>query len=312
MQICAYDQNAFIAFWQKTKEMYQFPDECPSFNYRLREEIFAMFSKNERAHGVTPGLDRDYATRRANAQAAFLLPYLQPGMDLLDIGCGPGTITIGLAKMVGPGHVIGIDHDITHIDSAKNLAAKMGVANVSFQQGDALCLPFENEVFDAAFENNVFTHLSKNAIPAASEAYRVLKPEGFLGARDVDVDAVLWGNQVEPLKELDRLFNLWHESRGSDIAIGKRLPGILREAGFVNTIKSVSADTKGIAEAVASHADITISLLDGPFGRDIIKNGWADTTTVEHLKKSIQAWGKHPDAFFANVHVEVIGWKSKR
>jgi hypothetical protein len=51
------------------------------------------------------------------------------------------------------------------------------------------------------------------------------------------------------------------------------------------------------------------SLLDGPFGRAIVEQRWADPTTVERLKDSIRAWGEHPDAFFANVHVEVIGWK---
>ena len=268
-----------------------------------------MATQNKRAHGVTPGLSQDYVTRTADRQAAFVLPYLRPGMNLLDIGCGPGTITLGLARAVAPGHVTGIDHDRENIQGAKALAAQQGITNVTFQLGDALSLSFEENTFEAAFENNVFTHLSKNATQAAKEAYRVLKPGGFFAARDVDADSVVWGNLSDSIKQLDKLFIAWHESRGSDITIGKRLPSILRSAGFTDTIKSVSADTKGNPEETRSHADITISLLEGPFGRDIVEKGWGDESTVEQLKKSIRSWGNHPDAFFANVHVEVVGWK---
>jgi SAM-dependent methyltransferase len=268
-----------------------------------------MTPHQARAHGVTPALSQDYATRTADRQAAFVLPYLRPGLSLLDVGCGPGTITLGLARAVAPGQVTGIDHDEAHIETAKTLAAEQGVTNVTFRTGDALSLPFADGELDAAFENDVFTHLAENADRAAREIYRVLKPGGLFAARDVDVDAVVWGHQTDALKQLDRLFIAWHRSRGSDITLGKRLPAILREAGFTGSVKSVSADTKGSAESVRTHADITVSLLDGPFGRAIVENGWADSRVVMHLKESIRAWAEHPDAFFANVHVEVIAWK---
>jgi SAM-dependent methyltransferase len=266
-------------------------------------------SQKQRARGVTPELARDYGTRTAHQQAAFVLPYLRPAINLLDIGCGPGTITLGLAEAVAPGHVTGIDHDAAHVDEAKALAEGRGMTNVTFQLADALSLPFQEETFDAVFENDVFVHLSQNAVRAAREAYRVLKPQGFFAARDADVASVVWGHLSESLQQLDKLFVAWHRSRGSDITLGKRLPAILREAGFSSTLKTVSADTKGDPQAVRSHARITLSLLEGPFGRAIMDHGWADRATVEHLKQDIQEWGEHPDAFFANVHVEVIGWK---
>lgn len=268
-----------------------------------------MTTQNKRAHGVTPGLSQDYVARTANRQAAFVLPYLHPGMNLLDIGCGPGTITLGLARAVAPGHVTGIDHDRQHIEAARKLAADRGANNTTFQIGDAFSLPFEDNSLDAAFENDMFTHLAQNAVRAAREVYRVLKPQGFFAARDVDADSVVWGHLSNPIRQLDKLFIAWHQSRGSDITIGKRLPEILRQAGFTSTVKSVSADIKDYPEETRSHAEITISLLDGPFGRDIVDKGWGGKHLVERLKESIQEWGEHPDAFFANVHVEVIGWK---
>ena len=268
-----------------------------------------MATQNERAHGVTPGLSQDYVTRTAGQQAMFVLPYLHPGMNLLDIGCGPGTITLGLAQAVAPGHVTGIDHDRQHIETARKLAADRGVNNTTFKTGDAFSLPFEDNSLDAAFENNMFTHLAQKAVQAAREVHRVLKPQGFFAVRDVDADSVVWGHLNDSIRQLDKLFIAWHQSRGSDITIGKQLPEILRQAGFTNTIKSVSADTKGNPEETRSHAQITVSLLEGPFGRAIVDKGWGGRHLVEHLKASIREWGEHPDAFFANVHVEVIGWK---
>ena len=268
-----------------------------------------MTTQDRRAQGVTPGLRQDYALRTAEQQAAFILPHLHPGMNLLDIGCGPGSITLGLARVVAPGKVTGIDHDSTHIKTAQKLAAQRGVSHVNFQTGSALALPFGEDTFDAAFENNVFTHLAENSIQAALEVYRVLKPGGFFAARDVDTDSVVWGHLNDSIRQLDRLFTAWLQSRGSDTTIGRHLPAVLRQAGFTGTIKSVSADTKGKPDATRSHANITLSLLDGPFGRDIVAKEWVEQSTVERLKESILEWGEHPDAFFANVHVEVIGWK---
>jgi ubiquinone/menaquinone biosynthesis C-methylase UbiE len=271
-----------------------------------------MASDDDRAHGVTPGLSQDYATRTVSRQGAFVLRYLRPGMNLLDVGCGPGTITLGLAQAVHPGQVIGVDTDAPHVEAASALAAEQGVTNLTFQKGDAMALQFEDSAFDAVFENDLFTHLSQNATRAARELYRVLKPGGFFGARDVDADAVVWGHLTDPIKQLDRLMMAWQQSRGSDITLGKRLPAILRQVGFTGTVKSVSADTKGDVEAVRAHTRITISLLDGPLGRDALSNGLADEPTLEHIKATVLAWAEHPDAFFANVHVEVVGWKPGR
>ncbi|MFZ0454937.1 MAG: methyltransferase domain-containing protein, partial [Ignavibacteriaceae bacterium] len=171
-----------------------------------------MKLQEDRAHGVTPGLRRDYFNRKAEQQAAFALPYLKPGMNLLDIGCGPGTITVGLADWVKPGSVTGIDHDKTNVEAAEKLAAEKNTTNAFFRKADALSLPFKDNLFDAAFENNLFVHLSNNAVDSAKEIYRVLKVGGFFAARDADADSVVWGNQNEPLKEFDKIFYLWQQN----------------------------------------------------------------------------------------------------
>ena len=268
-----------------------------------------MTLDKKRASGVTPGLNKDYAKRTAEEQAAFLLPYLKPGMNIIDVGCGPGSITLGIAKAVAPGLVTGIDHDSVNIEKAEGLAEETGIENAAFKEGDVLPLPFEDKSFDGAFENNVFTHLAGNSVQCAKEVYRTIKTGGFFGARDADADSVVWGNISEPIKKLDSLFKLWHKSRGSDITLGKRLPAVLREAGFINIVTSISGDTKSSPEDVHSHAEITLSLIDGPFGKAVLENEWADEGTLKNIKETIKEWGENPDSFFSNVHVEVIGWK---
>lgn len=262
-----------------------------------------------RAHGVTPGLRDDYGTRTAATQARFALPHLHPGMALLDVGCGPGSITVGLAAVVAPGPVVGVDHDEPHVQRARDLAARAGAANTSFLVGDARALALEDGWFDAAFENDLLTHLGDTAGAAAREVYRVLRPGGVFAARDVDASAVVWGHRTELIDRLNHLFLGWMGRRGSDLTLGARLPQILREAGFVVTGTTVSADTKGTREAVADHGRITLELLDGPLGRDIERWGWVTASELARLRDGVEEWRHHPDAFFGNVHVEVVGFK---
>src|SRR3712207_2477179 len=88
--------------------------------------------------------------RTAEREGAFFLPYLRPGMRVLDVGCGPGTITVGLAAAVAPGEVVGVDRASRALEQARALAAERGVANVRFETADLHALPFPDAAFDAA------------------------------------------------------------------------------------------------------------------------------------------------------------------
>src|SRR6266511_5818212 len=98
--------------------------------------------------------------RSARINAAFLLPQLRPGRRVLDVGCGPGTITLGLAKAVAPGEVIGVDLQEGLVERARGLAAQRGIPNVRFERADAYELPFPDGSFDAALAHRVVMHLA--------------------------------------------------------------------------------------------------------------------------------------------------------
>ncbi len=60
-------------------------------------------------HGHHESVLRSHSWRTAENSAGYLLAHLQPGQSLLDIGCGPGTITVDLARRLSPGRVVGVD-----------------------------------------------------------------------------------------------------------------------------------------------------------------------------------------------------------
>ena len=69
--------------------------------------------------------------RSLESHGKHLIPYLDPGLRVLDFGCGPGTITVGLARSVEPGQVHGIDLEESQIDLARAAARSGGHANVT-------------------------------------------------------------------------------------------------------------------------------------------------------------------------------------
>ncbi|ARF69243.1 hypothetical protein B7C51_17605 [Paenibacillus larvae subsp. pulvifaciens] len=142
------------------------------------EEQREHYREDYREH-YSPGygteLIRSYQRRSVTKEASFLISHLKPGMSLLDCGCGPGTITAGLANLIAPGQVTGIDKEAGQIDRAYAYARDQDVINVCFQEADIYQLPFADESFDVVFMHALLQHL-QNPLKALKEANRVLKP----------------------------------------------------------------------------------------------------------------------------------------
>src|SRR5829696_3825349 len=95
-------------------------------------------------HGHAEPVLASHRWRTAENSAAYLLPFLRPGLDLLDVGCGPGTITVDLAARVAPGRVLGMDAAAGVLDEARAAAVAAG-GTVSFEAGDVYGLDLPDD-----------------------------------------------------------------------------------------------------------------------------------------------------------------------
>src|ERR1700722_15674899 len=185
-------------------------------------------------HGHHDSVLRSHRWRTAENSAAYLLPYLKPGLDLLDVGCGPGTITVDLAARVSPGRVIGVDREPAVVAEATGLLEEGATGNVEFRTGDVYSLGFADQSFDVVHAHQVLQHLS-DPIAALVDMRRVLRPGGILAVRDSDYGGFVWAPS-DPL--LDRWLELYHQvssRNGAEADAGRHLLGWAQAAGLDET-----------------------------------------------------------------------------
>src|SRR3712207_1674237 len=134
-------------------------------------------TKNGRAvytHGHHASVLASHRWRTAENSAAYLLPHLRPGLDLLDVGCGPGTITADLAARVAPGRVLGIDRAEGVLDEAREAGSA-----ATFEVGDVYALDLPDDSFDVVHAHQVLQHLS-DPVAALREMARVCRRGGLV------------------------------------------------------------------------------------------------------------------------------------
>ncbi len=258
-------------------------------------------------HGHHSSVVADHAKRTAEVAAAFFLPFLKPGMRLLDVGCGPGSITSGLAQRVAPGMTIGIDPSASVIETARSLAGSM--AHLTFEVGDIFRSPFAAETFDAIFAHQVLQHLSQ-PIEALKIARTLLKPGGVVGVRDVD-----WGSATffPDNQGMRRFLTLYYElarRSGAEPDAGRHLRRWFRKAGFSETCVSTSTvsytDTVTTRDWGESYAERT---LHSNLADRALQLGIATRSELEDIAAAWRAWAGDPDAYFCFSHTEVVAWK---
>lgn len=141
-----------------------------------------------------------HARRTAQDSAAFLLPHLQPHFHILDVGCGPGTITADLAELVPQGKVIGVDFVESVLETARahvqGRPNSSSITNIVFEAVDANALPYADGTFDVVFCHQVLQHVS-DPVGILKEMKRVAKPGGIVAAREADYKSFAWFPEPE-------------------------------------------------------------------------------------------------------------------
>jgi len=182
--------------------------------------------------GHTKNATNFMGKRTLESHGSFFRPYLADDFEVLDLGCGPGTISVGLAQATS-GRVAGIDFGESQIEKAREHASDAGCQNLEFHLGSCYELPFEDCSFDRVFSHALLEHL-RDPVAALKEARRVLKPDGIIGICSPDADGWLLS---PPSKELEYAVNSYAElqaSNGGDLRIGKRFGILLEQAGFID------------------------------------------------------------------------------
>jgi ubiquinone/menaquinone biosynthesis C-methylase UbiE len=259
--------------------------------------------------GYSPPTIEHHASRTVARHAAFLLPHLRPGMTLLDCGCGPGTITIGLAQAVAPGQVVGIDMEPRVVLAASVLGKERGLSNVRFQVANVFELPFPEDTFDAVFAHALLNHLDQ-PIRALKEMGRVLKSGGVIGVRTGDEG----GRIIAPVNQVLEAYYELHariwQDYGRDLQFGRQLRSLLRQAGFVRVEASASYDCYGIPAETRSLAQSRMARIesDAAFAA-AVEAGWVERATLKKMVAAWGQWGEDPDAFCTDPRCEAVGWK---
>jgi ubiquinone/menaquinone biosynthesis C-methylase UbiE len=159
---------------------------------------------------------------------AYLSDLLLPeNARVLDVGCGTGAVSRVLAGWPRIGEVVGLDPSPSFLAKARELA--VGRAHLTFAEGDARELPFEDAAFDVALFHTTLCHVPMPE-RAIAEACRVLRPGGWLAVFDGDyaTTTVAIGDS-DPLQAC---VDAWVSSSVHDRWLLRRLPTLARSAGF--------------------------------------------------------------------------------
>jgi SAM-dependent methyltransferase len=266
----------------------------------------------ERPYRVDAEWSRAVFAQRTGEVAAFLAPHLRAGMRLLDCGCGPGSITVDLARTVAPGEVIGIDLREDALAHGRALALERGIANLTFEAASVYQLPYPDGAFNAAFACAVLQHLAA-PIAALREMRRVLTPGGVIGIVDGSATITFRYPTNSLLDKRDRLRALEREHNAGRPSDALRLRALLREAGFARTQASGDMVTEagppaGSLKETRRVAQNHLIRLRGVLGELAIAQGWTTKQELEQIADALITWGEAADAFYARPVFMAIGW----
>jgi SAM-dependent methyltransferase len=258
-------------------------------------------------HGHSDSVLRSHRWRTAANSAAYLLPHLGDGLRLLDVGCGPGTLTVDLARRLGPtGSVVGVDLSESVIAEAGAHAEAEQAATVTFRAGDFRALDLPQGGFDMVHAHQVLQHL-RDPVGALAAMGRLARPGGIVAARDSDYPAFLWTPADPRLDRWREIYWAVSERNGTAGDAGRWLLRWALDAGFTDVAYTTSTWTFATPADRAwwgglwAERVVASSLAD-----QAEEYGVATRAEMDEVAGGWRAWADAPDSTFVAVHGEII------
>ncbi|MFC0599214.1 class I SAM-dependent methyltransferase [Streptomyces palmae] len=257
-------------------------------------------------HGHHESVLRSHSRRTAADSAAYLLDRLRPGMSLLDVGCGPGTITADLAELVAPGRVTAVDTSAPVLERARAVAEERGLTGVRFTVADVLGLDFPDGSFDVVHAHQVLQHVG-DPVAALREMRRVCRPGGVVAARDADYAAMAWYPAVPGLEEWRELYGRVARANGGEPDAGRRLHAWARQAGFGGITATAGTWCYSTPQERSWWSGMWADrVLASDFARSAVEGGYATESELRRLSDAWREWGARPEGWFSVLHGEIL------
>jgi SAM-dependent methyltransferase len=259
-------------------------------------------------HGHSEAVLRSHRWRTAENSAAYLLGHLAPGLDLLDVGCGPGTLTVDLAARVAPGRVVGVDTEAAVVAEAADHAAAAGAGNVAVLAGDFRDpgLDLAPGSFDVVHAHQVLHHL-RDPVGALAAMAALARPEGIVAARESDYASMTWAPRSEAIDRWSEMYHAVTRQNGAQADAGRYLLGWAHDAGLTDVTYTTSTWTFATPEdrawwaAMWAERTAHTNLAD-----QAVDYGIATRDELAEVAAGWQEWAAAPDAVFTMIHGEIV------
>ncbi|PRB07810.1 SAM-dependent methyltransferase [Microbacterium sp. MYb72] len=255
-------------------------------------------------HGHHSSVLRSHSSRDISNSAEYLRPHLTPSTRLLDVGAGPGSITVDFAGLVA--RVTATEIDENALALSRGLAESRGVANIDFSVEDVHALSFADDSFDVVHAHQVLQHVG-DPVQALREMRRVTVPGGVVAARDADYAGFHW---FPMLPELDRWLDLYRraaQANGGEPDAGRRLLSWARAAGFVDVTATASTWCYANPEDRAWWGGMWADrILESALTRQLLDSGMATDAELRGISEAWHRWADDGDGWFLVPHGEII------
>lgn len=257
-------------------------------------------------HGHHESVLRAHRVRTAQNSAAYLLPSLAPGLRVLDVGCGPGTITADLAALVAPGRVTAVEPVPGALDLARSCARERRQDNIDFVVADVHALQFPDNSFDVVHAHQVLQHVA-DPVTALREMRRVCRPGGVVAARDSDYASFTWYPASAELDDWLRLYRDAARANGGEPDAGRHLLAWAHAAGFTDVTPTATAWCYATpAERQHWGAMWADRILQSAIAEQLLTSGAADPAKLQAISLAWRTWADHPDGWLAFLNSEIL------